>query len=51
MSVVGQRHRRRMEREVKAKVVASVLGADFEQFLAALAVLPRSIWKKRSNSS
>ena len=35
-------HRRRMEREAKAKVVASVWGADFVQFLAALAVLPRS---------
>ena len=28
-----------MEREAKAKVVASVWGADFVQFLAALAVL------------
>ena len=26
-------------------------GPDFNQFLAALAVLPRSIWKKRMNSS
>ena len=40
-------HRRRKEREAKAKVVASVWGADFFQFLAALAVLPRSIWKDR----
>ena len=42
-------HRRRMERETKAKVVASVW-ADFVQFLATLAVLPRSIWKNRMNS-
>ena len=40
-------HRRRMEREAKAKVVASVWGAKFVQFLAALAVLPRSIWKNK----
>ena len=41
-----------MEREAKAKVLASVWeGAEFIQFLAALAVLPRSIWKKRLNSS
>ena len=44
-------HRRRMEREAKAKVVASVWGTEFIQFLAAPAVLPRSIWKKRLNSS
>ena len=36
-------HRRRMETEAKAKVVASVMGAKFIQFLATLAVLPRSI--------
>ena len=42
---VGQAHRRRMEREAKAKVVASVWGADFIQFLAALSVLPRPICK------
>ena len=45
------RRRRRMEREAKAKVVASSLGAEFVHFFAALAVLPWSIWKKRSNSS
>ena len=44
-------HRRRMETEAKAKVVSSVWGAAFIKFLAALAVLPRSIWKKRLNSS
>ena len=40
-----------MEREAKAKVVASVWGADFVQFLAALAVLSRSVGNKRLNSS
>ena len=40
-------HRSRMETEAKkAKVVASVWGAEFIKFLAALAVLPGSIWKK-----
>ena len=34
-----------------AKVVASVWVAYFVQFLAALAVLPQSVWKKRLNSS
>ena len=36
-----------MEREAKAKIVASVLGAEFIQFLAMLAILPPSIWKNR----
>ena len=36
-------HSRTIELEDKAKVVASVWGAKFVQFLAALAVLPRSI--------
>ena len=36
-------HRRRIELEDKAKVVASVWGTEFVQFLAALAVLPWSI--------
>ena len=36
-----QGHRRRMELEDKAKVVASVWGAEFIQFLAALAILPK----------
>ena len=40
-----------METEAKAKVVASVWGAKFVQFLAALSVLPRSIWKNRMNST
>ena len=38
----GSIHRRSMELEDKAKVVASVWGAEFVQFLAALAVLPWS---------
>ena len=42
-------HRRRIELEDKAKVVASDWGAEFVQFLAALAVLPWSIWKNRMN--
>ena len=39
----------RMGTEAQAKVVASVWGAKFVQFLAVLAVLPRSIRKKRLN--
>ena len=46
-----QTHRRRIETEGKAKVVASVWGAEFVQFLAALVVLPWSTWKKRLNSA
>ena len=34
-----------------AKVVAAVWGTELIKFLAALAVLPWSIWKKRLNSS
>ena len=37
------KHRRRMKLEEKAKVVASVWGAEFVQFLAALVVLLWSI--------
>ena len=40
-----------IELEDKANVVVSVWGATFVQFLAALAVLPRSNWKKRLDSS
>ena len=43
--IISFSHRRGMELEDKAKVVTSVWGAEFVQFLAALAVLPRSIWK------
>ena len=48
---MGWKHRRRMEKEAKPKVVVSVWGAEFVQFLAAPAVLPRSIWKKRINAT
>ena len=40
-----------METDGKAKVIGSVWRAKFAQFLASLTVLPRSIWKKRLNSS
>ena len=42
-----------MKLEDNAKVVVSVWGgggADFVQFLAALAILPQPIWKKKLNS-
>ena len=48
---VGYGHRRRIGTEAEAKVVESIWGAKLVQFLAALAVLPRSILKKRLNSS
>ena len=44
-------HRRKMKTEEKVKVVASVWGEEFINFLAALAVLPRTILKNRLNSS
>ena len=44
-------HRRRIYTEAKAKIVASVWGAEFIQFLAALAILNRSICKNRINST
>ena len=47
----GQGHRRRMETEEKAKVLASVWGTEFIKFVATLAILPRSIWKNRTNST
>ena len=43
-------HRRRINTYEKAKVVASVWGEELIQFLAALAVLPRTILKNRMNS-
>ena len=43
-------HRRRIYTEKKLKVVATVWGVDFSQFLAALAILPRTILKNRMNS-
>ena len=42
LQIYAQTQRRRIETEGKAKVVASVLGAEFVKFLAALAVLYRS---------
>ena len=44
-------HSRRMYTEAKAKVVASIWGAEFIQFLAALDILPQTIWKNGLNSS
>ena len=44
-----KRHRIRIKTEEKAKVVASVWGEEFIQFLAALAVLPRTILNNRMN--
>ena len=44
-------HRRRIKTEEKAKVVAPVWGEEFIQFLAVLAILPRTIlmnWMKPS---
>ena len=49
--LVDGSHRRRIETEGKAKVVASVWGAEFVKFLAALAIFAQSIWKKRLNSA
>ena len=45
LMLIHSRHRRKMETEGKAKVVASVWGAKFVQFLAALAVLSQLIEK------
>ena len=42
-STVTSQHRKRIELEYKAKVVASVWGTEFAQFLAGLAILPRTI--------
>ena len=40
-------NRRRLETKAKAKVVASVWGAKFIPFLAALAVFPSVEWKEK----
>ena len=50
-AVVKLTHRRKIKTEEKVKVVASVWGEEFINFLAALAVLPRTILKNRLNSS
>ena len=41
------RHRRRINTEEKAKVVAAVWGTEFIQFLAALAILHQDEMKNR----
>ena len=41
--------RRRIKTEETAKVLAFVWGEEFIQFLAALAILPRTIMKNRMN--
>ena len=46
-----QQHRKRIKTEEKAKVVAAVWGEECIQFLAALAILPRTISKNRMNAS
>ena len=48
-SVIPHCHRRRINTEAKAKVVASVWWKEFIQFLAALAIFPRTILKKMKN--
>ena len=45
--VLPSSQRRRIYTEAKAKVVASVWGKEFVQFLAALAILPQTIWETR----
>ena len=42
-------HRGRTKPEEKAKVVVSVLGEECIQFLAALAILPRTVSKNIMN--
>ena len=44
-------HRRRIKTEEKVKVVASVWGEECIQFLAALAILPRTILKNRTGAN
>ena len=43
-------HRRRIKTEEKAKIVAAVWGAEFIQFLAALAICTWTFLKNRMNS-
>ena len=49
--MLGLDHKRRIKTEEKAKVVVSVWGEEFIQFLAATAILPRTILNNRMNSS
>ena len=44
-------HRRRIDTEEKAKVIAAVWGPELIQLLAALAILPRTILKNRMKLS
>ena len=46
-----ENHRRRIYKEAKAKVIVTVWGAEFIKFLAALAILVQSIWKKKNSTS
>ena len=50
LNFFGEWHRKSMGTEAKAKIVTSILGGKFVQFLAAQAVLPPLIWKKQLNS-
>ena len=49
VQAVAQGNRRRIKTSEKAKVVASVWGKEFIQFLAALAVLPSAILNNKIN--
>ena len=51
VTAVGGDHRRRIYTEEKATVVASIWGEEVINFLATLAVLPRTIMKNRFNST
>ena len=48
---LGLEHRRRINTEEKATVVAAVWGTEFIQFLALLAIFHGTILKNRKNSS
>ena len=47
--MLGLDHKRRIKTEEKAKVVVSVWGEEFIQFLATTAILPRTILNNRMN--
>ena len=48
----SSKHRRRIETEAKAKVVASIWGQIlFNSLLRKLHILPRSIWNNRMSST
>ena len=46
---VSEAHIRRIKTEEKAKVIALVWGKEFIQFLAALAILPKTILKNKDD--